>query len=480
MKSIISAGLSAAILAGSANALNAVGIKGQDFVDGTTGDRFQLIGMDYQPGGSSGYDSKSHKDPLSDANICRRDAAIMQRIGANTLRVYNLDPTIDHDECASIFNAAGIYMVIDVNSPLPNESINAKDPKTSYNKVYLNRTFQLMDAFRNYPNTLAFFSANELINDGDTGKSNPPYVRAVTRDLHQYMRARGGRVIPIGYSAADVREILADTTNYIACSIDGEANNESKSDFIGVNGYSWCGPDADFTSGKYKELADIYSATTIPVFFSEYGCNEVTPRSFNEIKSIYSKDDMPTFSGGLAYEYTQEDNNYGLVEVKSDTEVKLLDDYVTLGNKFAGIDQNYIKAHNESATAITPPKCDKSLIKSSDFQSSFTLPKQPDGVADMIKNGVSGAGGKGIIDNIDLTLPQGLKVSYSNGSEISDLKLEKKSTGNSLGDTTSASAPGGSGSSSGSSTSKAAGDKITPAAQAGIFVAGLTYMLSML
>ena len=52
----------------------------------------------------------------------------MQRLGVNTLRVYNLDPDLDHSMCASIFNAAGIYMVLDVNSPLPNQSLNRGAP----------------------------------------------------------------------------------------------------------------------------------------------------------------------------------------------------------------------------------------------------------------------------------------------------------------------------------------------------------------
>lgn len=40
-----------------------------------------------------------------------RDAALMQRLGVNAIRVYNVDPTISHDVCMSIFNAAGIYVV---------------------------------------------------------------------------------------------------------------------------------------------------------------------------------------------------------------------------------------------------------------------------------------------------------------------------------------------------------------------------------
>jgi len=95
----------------------------------------------------------------------------------NTIRIYNVDPTLNHDDCASIFNAAGIYMVLDVNSPLSGESINRADPSSSYNSDYLNRVFGVIENFKNYPNTLAFFSANEVMNDIPTALDNPPYIR---------------------------------------------------------------------------------------------------------------------------------------------------------------------------------------------------------------------------------------------------------------------------------------------------------------
>ncbi len=80
-------------------------VKGTDFVNPDTGKKFQIVGIAYQPGGSAGYDPTTGKDPLSHADTCLRDAALMQVIGVNTIRVYNLDPYINHDECASIFNA---------------------------------------------------------------------------------------------------------------------------------------------------------------------------------------------------------------------------------------------------------------------------------------------------------------------------------------------------------------------------------------
>lgn len=55
-------------------------------------------------------------DPLLDEEQCKRDAASMQKLGANTIRVYHVDPTGDHDGCMSAFEDAGIYLFVDLDT----------------------------------------------------------------------------------------------------------------------------------------------------------------------------------------------------------------------------------------------------------------------------------------------------------------------------------------------------------------------------
>jgi len=168
-----------------------------------------------------------------------RDAALMQSLGVNTIRIYNLDPTINHDMCVSIFNSVGIYMLIDVNSPLPNQSLNPGDLTSSYSSTYLNHIFAVVEAFKGYPNTLGFFGGNEVMNTPALGQTVPPYLRAVTRDLKDYIAKNSPRMIPVGYSAADVAEILTDSWAYLSCDINGDSTDPSRSDFFGLNSYSW-------------------------------------------------------------------------------------------------------------------------------------------------------------------------------------------------------------------------------------------------
>jgi hypothetical protein len=105
----------------------------------------------------------------------------------NTIRVYNLSPSLNHDECASIFNAAGIYMILDVNSPLYGGYLDRTDPESTYNDVYFQQVFGVVEAFKNFPNTLAFFAGNEVINEQSV-EHVPTYVR-VCHPFQQLMIA---------------------------------------------------------------------------------------------------------------------------------------------------------------------------------------------------------------------------------------------------------------------------------------------------
>lgn len=315
-----------------------------------------------------------------------------------------------------------MYLVIDVNSPLPGEAITSFNPWESYFGGYLNRTFAVMEAFANYPNTLLFFSGNEVINDEPSAKVTPPYIRAVTRDLKNYVKKNFKRQIPVGYSAADVRDFTYDTWNYCQCTIDGEKDNMSRGDVYGLNSYSWCGIDATYTSSSYNELTDKFKSSSVPVFFSEYGCNQPKgePRYWNETVALYSDKMNGVFSGGLVYEYSEEDKNYGLVDISGDS-AKLLGDFNRLKNKLLSVDWKTVMAEKAPQKDIDAPKCDEKLITHDGFLANWTLPVPPDNTQDMIDNGVTPKRNGKLVDISDFKVT--LKVLDEQGNELKDLKV---------------------------------------------------------
>ena len=176
-----------------------------------------------------------------------------KELGINTIRVYTVDNSADHDECMNALADAGIYLALDVNNP--NYSINREKPA---NKMYRQSVFATIDAFQKYDNTLMFFSANEVINDDKTTEC-APYVKAVDRDMRSYINARKYRKIPVGYSAADVSENRQEMAAYMNCGPDG-----ARSDFFAFNDYSWCDPDT-FEKTDWSQKAKNFSSYSIPL-----------------------------------------------------------------------------------------------------------------------------------------------------------------------------------------------------------------------
>lgn len=54
-------------------------------------------------------------DPLIDTKQCQLDASLMEKLGANAIRVYHVDPLGDHEGCMSAFADAGIYLFVDLD-----------------------------------------------------------------------------------------------------------------------------------------------------------------------------------------------------------------------------------------------------------------------------------------------------------------------------------------------------------------------------
>ncbi|ODV92026.1 glycoside hydrolase family 72 protein, partial [Tortispora caseinolytica NRRL Y-17796] len=310
--------------------INPITIKGKHFFDSVTGEPFFIRGVDYQPGGEGGVNFGA--DVLSDPTSCARDAYLLQNLKVNTIRVYAVDPTVQHDECMSLFAAAGIYVMLDLNSPLKDRHLHRYEPWTTYTQSYLENTFSVIDAFSGYDNILAYFVGNEVVNDHISAEASPVYIKALIRDVKNYMDVSPevNRPIPLGYSAADDLRFRISLPKYLACGPEKESV-----DFYGVNSYQWCG-DQTVQSSGYNILIQDYSDFSIPVMFSEFGCNAVTPRLFQEIDALFSEQMTSVFSGGLVYEYTQGINNYGLVSIDPETgAAHTFPDYDTVKSRYA-------------------------------------------------------------------------------------------------------------------------------------------------
>ena len=337
-------------------------ISGNAFFNSETNERFYIRGVDYQPGGSSNL-----TDPLADVATCKRDIPVFQDLGINTIRVYTVDNSLDHSECMKMLSDAGIYLILDVNTP--DASISRFNPACSYNANYLQSVFATIDAFANFDNLLGFFAGNEVINSENT-TDTATYVKATVRDMKRYLKARNYRQIPVGYSAADIASNRLLVAEYFNCGNDSDA----RIDMFGVNDYSWCG-HSSYTVSGYATKVKLYKNYSIPIFLSEFGCNKVVgSRPFTEIQAIYSDAMCTVFSGGLVYEYSNETNNYGLVQISDNgTTVTKLPDFYNLKKEYASVpDPTGDDGYSTSNKISECPSYSKGV-----WEANNTLPEMP-------------------------------------------------------------------------------------------------------
>lgn len=257
------------------------------------------------PGGASESTNATFIDSLADAASCQRDIPYLQQLGTNTIRAYAIDPTQDHSACMNALDAAGIYVIADLS--VPGESINRDDP--TWTTDLFARYQGVIDNLGQYPNALGFFAGNEVTNN-KTNSASSAFVKAAVRDSKAYIASKNfGKWMGVGYATNDDADTRDNLASYFNCGEDQAA----AVDFWGYNIYEWCGQSTFQTSG-YQERTEAFANYSVPAFFSEYGCNNPgggEARVWQETGVLYSSLMNTVWSGGIVYEYFEEQNDFG-------------------------------------------------------------------------------------------------------------------------------------------------------------------------
>ncbi|ODQ47436.1 hypothetical protein PICMEDRAFT_71508 [Pichia membranifaciens NRRL Y-2026] len=339
--STLTAAISSLLFAGISHAADfpTVEVVGNKFFYSNNGSQFYIRGVAYQQNTANLSSDASYVDPLIDEDACKRDIPYLTQLNTNVLRIYALNATGNHDACMEALQDAGIYVIADLSAP--KESIITDNPEWT-TELY-ERYTSVIDMMQGYDNVLGFFAGNEVVTNS-TNSDSAPFVKAAIRDMKAYISDKGYRDIPVGYSANDDSHTRASSADFFAC---GE--NDVKADFYGINMYEWCG-DASFSSSGYEDRTKEFSNLTIPIFFSEYGCNSEHPRKFTEVGTLFSDKMTDVWSGGIVYMYFEEENNYGLISLKGNS-VSTLGDFTNLKSEMNAIHPSSATVSQASASA---------------------------------------------------------------------------------------------------------------------------------
>lgn len=139
-----------------------------------------------------------------------------------------------------------------------------------------------------------------------------------------------------------------------------------------------------FEKSGFKDRTQELENYSKPVFLSEYGCNLVTPRGFSEVGAIYGPQMTDVWSGGVVYEWTQENNRYGLVKISESGEVEVMPDYTSLLEEMSKVHPKGVMMddYHEERSASSCPEIN------ANWKASSSLPPTPsDGACEcMVQN----------------------------------------------------------------------------------------------
>jgi len=313
-------------------------IKGSHFFYETNGTEFIIQGVAYQ------YPAADTIDPLATSAGCQRDIPHLLDIRTNLISVYAVDPTQDHSDCMNMLADAGIYVLLD----LANSSYAINRASPAWDVSLYDHYTSVVDEFASYTNVLGFVVGNEVANNASNSDADA-FVKAAVRDMKSYIKSKNYRAVPIGYAADDAADIRYQVANYFDC-----GDSDTTIDFYGLNNYEWCG-QATFQSSGYAARTAEFASFNIPVFLSEYGCNDDT-RYFTEVQAIFGPDMAEVWSGGVVFEYFQDINDYGLVSIDGSS-VSYMSDYTVYSKQMASITPSPINSASYTVTNTVAAPC---------------------------------------------------------------------------------------------------------------------------
>jgi 1,3-beta-glucanosyltransferase GAS5 len=298
-------------------------IQGKNFYDAVSGAHIPIKGVAYYPRPNAGTLIANNIDFFTDqyAHIWRRDIEQFVALNVNTIRLFAVDPSKNHDAFMCALQERGIRVLVSLSANCVDCAIGVETSVPDcYPAALKTRGQYIIAAFSQYENVLGFEMHNEIsLNLVGMPERNAPCGKQFLRDMRAYIRGCPNmRQIPIGLATAD-RDRQANAL-YYNCRSDPDDPLEN-AEWYGINAYQHCDGTAETIDDLdgFKKLRDDFASfelTNVPVILTEFGCiNPSFPtidgyeahRDFLQVSALFSTDYVQLFAGGCVFEYSNED-----------------------------------------------------------------------------------------------------------------------------------------------------------------------------
>ncbi|KAI0963249.1 hypothetical protein AcW1_000378 [Taiwanofungus camphoratus] len=363
--------------------------RGSRYLYTADGNRFYIKGVAYQEQGAVSasasnpfLEPSTFIDPLANGTACSRDLPYLQQLGVNTIRVYSVNSSLDHDDCMNALSNANIYTIIDLTLPL-NGSIDRDDP--TWTTALLTQYQDTIDAFNKYDNVLAFNVGNEVITAANE-TATAAFIKAAARDTKAYLDSISSSAL-VGYASIDADSNWKDPlANYLSCDPSGSNSGATAIDLYGLNNYEWCGNAPPST---YDGTNGDFAGYNVPAYFSEFGCVTGQPRPWTEVGTLFASPMSDIWSGGVAFSYfpaTSSAGQFGMVTIEPNNSIAVSQDFTNLQSQYGKISPPNSPSQS-SAGSTNYPGCPQ---ENSTFLASTTLPPTPnDAACSCLENALS-------------------------------------------------------------------------------------------
>jgi hypothetical protein len=236
--------------------MNPAVIKGKRFFDSQRGAYIPIKGIAYYPRPNDGPLSTSNSvDFFTDEfkDLWEADIAQFSQLGINTIRIYGVDPSQNHDAFMCALQNVGIYVIFGLLADCGADcSIGPVQAPACYPPLVKTRGQFIINTFSKYRNTLAFSAGNEVAwyarEAGGETSWNAPCQKQFLRDMRSYIHGCSAiansilpRKVPIGLVTAGFDRSLK--ARYFGCRTDPNDELEN-AEWYGINSYRHCDPNA--------------------------------------------------------------------------------------------------------------------------------------------------------------------------------------------------------------------------------------------